>query len=190
MSVGPIHTWQAGGGMTSNSVSDPEGVVRAQCLSLMHEAQRYFQLLNHTSGSTANLNFSLILFAIFHLLLSPLGSQRKKMSWLQKKKALLWGFFLNHFHFNCFYFILLYVWSSGIKQMTDRLVVHHKCLLFFLLLLLLFNMLLSTASECFLMTLMSSTRTKWPEKSGSATAVNLVAAIGKLWGIKFVYSYS
>lgn len=79
--------------MTSNSISDPEGVVRAQCLSLMHEAQRYFQLLNHTSGSTANLNFSLILFAIFHLLLSPLGSQRKKMSWLQKKKPYYEDFF-------------------------------------------------------------------------------------------------
>lgn len=65
--------------MTSNSVSDPGGVAKAQCLSLMHEAQRYFQLLNHTSGSTANLNF-LILFAIFHLLLSPwtLRNRKKK----------------------------------------------------------------------------------------------------------------
>lgn len=64
--------------MTSNSVSDPGGVAKAQCLSLMHEAQRYFQLLNHTSGSTANLNFFLILFAIFHLLLSPWTLRKRK----------------------------------------------------------------------------------------------------------------
>lgn len=72
MSVGPIHTWQAGGGMTSNSTSNPGGVAKAQCLSLMHEAQGYFQLLNHTFGSMANLNVSLVLFAIFHLLQPPL----------------------------------------------------------------------------------------------------------------------
>lgn len=45
--------------------------------------------------------------------------------------------------------------------MTNRLVVHHKRLLFFVFF---FNMLLNADSECFLMILVSSTRTKWAEK--------------------------
>lgn len=65
--------------MTSNSTSNPGGVAKAQCLSLMHEAQRYFQPLNHTFGSTANLDFSLALFAIFHLLQSPLTLRKKNL---------------------------------------------------------------------------------------------------------------
>lgn len=85
MSVGPIHTWQAGGGMTSNSASNPGGVAKAQCLSLMHEAQRYFQLLNHTFGSTANLNPSL--FAIFCVLRSPLTLRKRKIGGVLKKKT-------------------------------------------------------------------------------------------------------
>lgn len=84
--------------MTSNSVSDPGGVAKAQCLSLMHEAQRYFQLLNHTSGSTANLNFFLILFAIFHLLLSPWTLRKRK----KKARNMKFVFFFNHFYFNHF----------------------------------------------------------------------------------------
>lgn len=87
MSVGPTHTWQAGGGMTSNSASNPGGVAKAECLSLMHEAQRYFQLLNHTFGSTANLNFSLVLFAIFHILRSPLTLRKRKIGGVLKKKT-------------------------------------------------------------------------------------------------------
>lgn len=86
MSVGSLHTWQAGGGMTSNSASNPGGVAKAQCLSLMHEAQRYFQLLNHTFGSTANLNFS-VLFAIFHILQSPLTLRKRKIGGALKKKT-------------------------------------------------------------------------------------------------------
>lgn len=87
MSVGPIHTWQAGGGMTSNSASNPGGVAKAQCLSLMHEAQRYFQLLNHTFGSTASLNFSLVFFfAIFHILQSPFTLRKRKIGRVLKEK--------------------------------------------------------------------------------------------------------
>jgi len=73
--------------MTSNSASNPGGVAKVQCLSLMHEVQRYFQLLNHTFGSTANLNFSLVLFAIFHLLQSPLTLRKRKQVGMLKKKC-------------------------------------------------------------------------------------------------------
>lgn len=75
--------------MTSNSTSNPGGVAKAQCLSLMHEAQRYFQLLNHTFGSTANLNFSLVLLAIFRILRSPLTLRERKIGVLKKKTFII-----------------------------------------------------------------------------------------------------
>lgn len=35
-------------------------------------------------------------------------------------------FFLNHIYFSNIYFIPLYVWRSGVKQITNSLVVHQK----------------------------------------------------------------
>lgn len=145
--------------MTSNSASNPGGVAKAPCLSLMHEVQRYFQLLNHTFGSTANLNFSLVLFAIFCILRSPfIDSQKKKNRWCFKEKKCIninVKIFFFKFQFYLSNFILFSCICGGVE--LNRLLIDYGASLmsgFFISCSK--YMLLNAASECFLIIFVST----------------------------------
>lgn len=156
--------------MTSNCTSNPGGVAKTQCLSLMHEAQRYFQLLNHTFGSTVNLNFSLVLFTIFHLLQSPLTPTKTKRAGMLKKITPNGHKYEDILKIT---FILipsiLFSWMCGGVEL-NKLLIDWWCIANVWFISWPKCMILNAASECFLMILVSNTRMKQSEKWGNANS--------------------